>query len=343
MISLDGYEAQIRPDILDITCINMTPAGRCKLMIFSAGSLGQGLYELELAIKSNQVKDDYSKFQFLMKTCLDLYKKNELKPNWKRYFDLKRLFGLGEKESDVYLSKQNRLESKTVSHVNKPVHEVSVDKMVNFKNAVDFENNRTDKSKSFNPYWSQLFSSQKKKMFLSFPYLAAIYRKDYHFTKDLKIRAILNEHAITTRDHAENVIYAIQKDVEFAKETNTKVDDLMYLNPYWDELSLDDQEILLTKYPWYVNVLLKNHKSPNTMLSNIANNMERKLRESKNEEVKPAEKVTSEDSHEVNNNDAGVSTHSFNDNSEGKGAIKIENTTEDYIEEIYPKTFDLER
>jgi hypothetical protein len=275
MATNQAYKEEIRPDILGITEINLTPLGHCNLMIYTAGTLSEGLDELRKFISVRSDSSSYERWSFLTNACNEACKKSRLSPSWRKYYEIREKFSIDEKSFVNSSYKNNTANSQPKEQVKLD----DIDRKGNFQKAVDYENARPETNKGTNPFWGHMYASQKQKMFNRFPYLAAIYQKDWNFVKDMRFREVLNEDAQTPVEHAENIIYAIEKDVEYAKRTKSKLEDSYYLNPFWQGLSLDEQEDLLVKYPWYMNVLSKQLKNAPEYLLRLSQHIASKNRE----------------------------------------------------------------
>lgn len=276
------YIEEIRPDILAITEINLTALGQCKLMIYTPGQLAEGLDDLSKFIANKPSSSSFDRINFLITACDNVCSRNNLRPNWNKYKELRDGFTI----EDKYFTSNYKSSNKSQQSSNEPQKEQvkldDIDRKGNFSKAVDYEERRPDGSRGTNPFWGFMYASQKQKMFDKFPYLAEIYQKDWNFVKDMRFREVLNEDAQTPIEHAENVIYAIEKDVEWAKRTKSKLEDSYYLNPFWQGLSLDEQEDLLVKYPWYINVLSKQLKNAPEYLLRLSQHIAEKNKQDLN-------------------------------------------------------------
>lgn len=246
-----GSIPTIRPDIARISEIQLTLAGKCWLHAFTIGTLKAGLETLKQELESNKMNEK-DKWYTLFNACRNYATDRNLKVGWKTAYDLLREHNVTKDDLEYVGNKEVKTPKQTKEFTPEQWKDAPTDRIAYAHACHSFEEERSEDNKRYNPHWSYMYPSWKKRMIEKFPILREIYPKDATFCDGLEdIPDMEYPHAVTDSEHAENIIIHL----EWAKGNTKRLRSTF--NPWWDKLDSDERQSLLIKYPWYTQYVTK--------------------------------------------------------------------------------------
>lgn len=252
-----NLQVQIRPDILDIGCIDLTLAGKIWLMGFSLDAVNNAVDVLSKAPDMPKMREK-AKWYVLSSECIRYSEDNNIHIDWKTVYQLLEDNGLNIK-SPMIEEKKNQEKSKPKKeYTREQWKDAPLDRIAYAHQCHDFEVNREEGSLKYNPFWAYMYPTWKKRMIAKFPILREVYPKDAMFCDGLNdIPDMKHANPQNDYENAENIIVYLEGTNNIVADTLKLLPGSLQYNPWFERLEMNDKIDLLTKYPWYAPYVSK--------------------------------------------------------------------------------------
>lgn len=257
-IRIEQDSLDIRPDIARISEMKITMAGKCWLHAFTIGTIKHGIDTLKQEQESTQMNEK-DKWYTLFSACKNYATDRNIRINWKLAYQMLKEHNVTkddlEYEGNTQTTTTHKREFTPEEWKDQPT-----DRIAYAHKCHEYEEQRAIEGHlKFNPYWTYMFPTWKKRLMDKFPILKEIYPRDVALCNGLQdLPEVEYPHAVTDSEHAENIICNMKEDLDNYKRMGIGLTKQMPpFNPWWDKLDQQERQTLLIKYPWYAQYVSK--------------------------------------------------------------------------------------
>lgn len=254
---------EIRPDIKAIDVVKLTDAGRCMLSAYTPGTIAEVLSDLKVVITQRDM-NNLKRWNFLSFGCRDKAKENGISPNYAHAKELLTHFGFTyDDEPCEKSSPQEKKQART--YTKEQWNDCPSDRRDYANRANGYEEGRAPGDSSRNPFFTWLYPSWKVRMFQKYPYLKEIHTQEWTFCKGFPPTKINGTDDMDAYQCVERICQNLAVE-SVAMDGFTLTPEMKQRaackDPWFDTIGADNQAQILTKYPFYANIVGRgNHES----------------------------------------------------------------------------------